>query len=186
MERKEMKEGPVIMDAEGMRRTLVRLSHEIEERCEGFGNVVLVGVKRGGEVIARRLQAIIAASGRGEVPCAGLDIAMTRDDLVSAFILPDAEKNDLGFSLDQKTVVLCDDVLHTGRSAVAGIEALFRLGRPAKIRLLVLVDRGGRELPVRADFVGKNVPTSREEYISVRSTELGQGGDALSITRREI
>ena len=175
---------PVIMNAEGMRRSIVRLSHEIEERNEGLANVALVGVKRGGEVVARRLQREFAASGLGEVPCAGLDIAMTRDDLVSAFILPDAEKNELGFSLDKKTVVLCDDVLHTGRSAVAGIEALFRLGRPAKIQLLVLVDRGGRELPVRADFVGKNVPTSKEEYISVQFAELGAAEDALTIIRR--
>ena len=175
---------PIVMNAEGMRRTIVRLSHEIEERNEGLEDVVLVGVKRGGEVLARRLQREIAASGRGEIPCAGLDIAMTRDDLVSAFILPDAEKNELGFPLDKKTVVLCDDVLHTGRSAVAGIEALFRLGRPAKIQLLVLVDRGGRELPVRADFVGKNVPTSKEEYISVHFTELGAAEDALTIIRR--
>ena len=81
-------------------------------------------------------------------------------------------------------MVLCDDVLHTGRSAVAGIEALFRLGRPAKIQLLVLVDRGGREVPVRADYVGKNVPTSKEEYIEVRFRELGAGEDSLTITRR--
>ncbi|HIY99752.1 MAG TPA: bifunctional pyr operon transcriptional regulator/uracil phosphoribosyltransferase PyrR [Firmicutes bacterium] len=175
---------PVIMNAEGMARTLRRLSHEIEERNEGFSGVVLVGVKRGGEVVARRLSAIISETGRGDVPCAGLDITMSRDDLVSAFILPEAEKNDLGFPLEGKTVVLCDDVLHTGRSAVAGIEALFRLGRPAKIQLLVLVDRGGRELPVRADYVGKNVPTSKEEYIEVHFTELGAGEDALTITRR--
>lgn len=175
---------PVIMNAEGMARTLRRLSHEIEERNEGFSGVVLVGVKRGGEVVARRLSAIISETRRGDVPCAGLDITMSRDDLVSAFILPEAEKNDLGFPLEGKTVVLCDDVLHTGRSAVAGIEALFRLGRPAKIQLLVLVDRGGRELPVRADYVGKNVPTSKEEYIEVHFTELGAGEDALTITRR--
>ncbi len=175
---------PVIMDADGMRRTLVRLSHEIEERNEGLKDVVLVGVKRGGEVVARRLAALIAAAGRGEIPCAGLDITMARDDLVSAFILPEAEKNDLGFSVEGKTVVLCDDVLHTGRSAVAGIEALFRIGRPARIQLLVLVDRGGREVPVRADYVGKNVPTSGEEYIEVELRELGGSDDRLTIVRR--
>ena len=130
------------------------------------------------------LRALFHAAGEN-VPCAGLDITMLRDDLVSAFILPDAEKNELGFSLEGKTVILCDDVLHTGRSAAAGIEALFRLGRPAKIRLLVLVDRGERELPVRADFVGKNVPTSKEEYIEVRFTERGSAEDALRIIRRE-
>ncbi len=179
-----MADSHVIMDAEGMRRTLVRLSHEIEERNEGLSDVVLVGVKRGGEVVARRLAAIIGGAGRGEVPCAGLDITMARDDLVSAFILPDAQRNELGFSLEGRTVVLCDDVLHTGRSAVAGIEALFRLGRPAKIQLLVLVDRGGREVPVRADYVGKNVPTSREEYIEVELRELGGSDDRLTIVRR--
>lgn len=174
----------VIMNADGLRRTLIRLSHEIEERNEGLENVVLVGVKRGGEIVARRILEYFKTAG-SELPCAGLDIGMTRDDLVSAFFVPSAEKNDLGFSLDGKTVVLCDDVLHTGRSAAAGIEALFRLGRPKSIQLLVLVDRGGRELPVRADYVGKNVPTSCAEYINVRFTELGSAEDSLTITGRE-
>lgn len=174
-----------IMDAMGLHRTIVRLSHEIEERNEGFHDVALVGVKRGGEIVARRIADYVMRSEGLALPCAGLDIGMTRDDLVSAFFLPDAEKNDLGFSLEGKTVILCDDVLHTGRSAVAGVEALFRLGRPRRIRLLVLVDRGGRELPVRADFVGKNVPTSKAEYVDVRFTELGAGEDALAITRRQ-
>ena len=175
---------PVIMDADGMRRTLVRLSHEIEEKNEGLENVALVGVKRGGEVVARRLAAIIEGAGRGCVPCAGLDITMARDDLVSAFILPEAEKNELGFSLDGKTVVLCDDVLHTGRSVRAAIEAIFDLGRPARISLLVLCDRGGREMPVSPDFVGKNVPSSRHEFIDVRLREI-EGEDSLGIRERE-
>lgn len=170
----------LILDEAGIRRTIVRLAHEIEERNEGLRNVVLLGVKRGGEVVARRLSAYFSAEGE-EVPCAGIDIGMTRDDLVSAFFVPEAERNDVGFSIDGKTVVLCDDVLHTGRSAAAGVEALFRLGRPAKVQLLVLVDRGGRELPVRADFVGKNVPTSKREYVCVHLKELGFADDALSI-----
>ncbi len=170
-----------IMDEAAIGRTVRRLAHEIEERCEGLRDVVLVGVKRGGEVVANRLAAYFASEGE-EVPCAGLDIGMTRDDLVSAFFVPDAGRNELGFSLVGKTVVLCDDVLHTGRSAAAGVEALFRLGRPQRILLLVLVDRGGRELPIRADFVGKNVPTSKSEYVSVRLTELGFERDSLAIT----
>ena len=105
---------------------------------------MLVGVKRGGEVVAERLKEEIAAAAGVTLPCAGLDIGMTRDDLVSAFFVPDAGVNELGFDITGKRVVLCDDVLHTGRSAVAGIEALFRLGRPERIELLVLVDRGGR------------------------------------------
>lgn len=172
----------VIMDGAGLRRTITRLSHEIEEKNEGFGNLVLVGVKRGGEVVARRIKNEIARA--EELPCAGIDIGITRDDLVSAFFVPAAERNELGFDITGKTVVLCDDVLHTGRSAVAAVEALFRLGRPEKIQLLVLVDRGGREVPVRADYVGKNVPTSKSEYIDVRFTELGAETDSLTIIRR--
>lgn len=174
---------PQIMDAAGLRRTIVRLSHEIIERNEGYENLVLVGVKRGGEIVAKRIQHEIAQS-EVLLPCAGIDIGMTRDDLVSAFFVPQAQRNELGFELTGKTVVLCDDVLHTGRSAVAAIEALFRLGRAEKLQLLVLVDRGGRELPVRADFVGKNVPTAKSEYIDVRFTELGAKEDSLSVIRR--
>ncbi len=176
---------PVIMDGKGLHRTVVRLSHEIEERNEGFHDVVLIGVKRGGEVVARRIAEYVMRTEGLALPCAGIDISMTRDDLVSAFFVPEAERNEPGFSLEGKTVVLCDDILHTGRSAVAGVEAIFRLGRPAKVQLLVLIDRGGRELPVRADYVGKNVPTSRAEYIDVHFTELGSGEDTLTIVRRE-
>ncbi len=176
---------PVILDEMGLKRTLVRLSHEIEEKNEGLKDVVLVGVKRGGEIVAGRLQREIEAGTGIRLPTAGLDIGMTRDDLVSAFFVPDANVNELGFDITGKRVVLCDDVLHTGRSAAAGIEALFRLGRPRCIQLLVLVDRGGRELPVRADFVGKNVPTSRSEYVSVHFTELGAEKDELAVIGRK-
>lgn len=174
----------IIMDSAGLVRTIKRLSHEIVERNEGFENLVLVGVKRGGEVVAKRIQNEIARSEGILLPCAGIDIGMTRDDLVSAFFVPDAERNDPGFDITGKRVVLCDDILHTGRSAVAGIEALFRLGRAEKISLLVLIDRGGREVPVRADFVGKNVPTAKTEYIDVYFTELGAKEDQLAIVRR--
>ena len=170
---------PVILDEKGLKRTLVRLSHEIEEKNEGLDGVVLIGVKRGGEIVAERLKSELKSGTGVSVPAAGLDIGMTRDDLVSAFFVPDAGVNELGFDIS-----LCDDVLHTGRSAVAGIEALFRLGRPKCIELLVLVDRGGRELPVRADFVGKNVPTSRSEYVSVHFTELGAERDELAVIGR--
>ncbi len=172
----------VLSDGAGLRRMLVRLAHEIEERNEGLSDVALVGIKRGGEVTAQRICGVLASMGHA-VPCAGIDIGMTRDDLVSAFFVPDAAPNALGFDITDKTVVLCDDVLHTGRSAVAAIEALFALGRPRRIQLLVLVDRGGRELPVRADFVGKNVPTARSERIDVRFTELGAAEDALAIVK---
>lgn len=171
----------VIFDSDGLRRAVVRLAHEIEEKNKGLENLVLVGIKRGGEVVAQRIRAAIAQFSGAELPCAGLDIGMKRDDLVTGGILPDAQKNELGFSLDAKKVVLCDDVLYTGRSAVAAIETLFSLGRPQAIELLALVDRGGRQLPVRADFVGKNVPTSKREYVEVCFEELGAECDGFTI-----
>ena len=161
--------GATIMDATGLHRTVIRLSHEIGERNKGYQGVVLVGVTKNGTIIAKRIQSYIRDTEGYDLPCASFD--------------PDkAEK--LGFSIDQKTVVLCDDVLYTGRSAVKSVEALFELGNPAKIQLLVLVDRGGRQLPVRADFVGKNVPTSKEEFIEVSFAELGKA-DCFSIIRRK-
>lgn len=174
---------PVIMDSAGMHRTVIRLSHEIEERNEGLHDVVLVGIKRGGEILANRICNYFKKAEGVDVPCGGIDIGLTRDDLVSAFFVPEVVKNELGFDVAGKKVVLCDDVLHTGRSAVAAMEALFKLGRPDKIQLLALVDRGGRELPVRADFVGKNVPTSHAEYVRVKLKELGADEDGLTITR---
>ena len=118
--------------------------------------------------------------------CGGIDIGMTRDDLVSEYFVPDAVKNQLGFDITDKKVVLCDDILHTGRSAVAAIEAIFQLGRPRRIQLLVLIDRGGREVPVRADYVGRNVPTSRTEYVNVFLKELGAEEDSLSISKEKL
>ena len=160
----------IIMDADGMRRTFVRLAHEIDERDPG-AELALVGIRRGGEYVARRMQKCLSEVTGREVPCGGVDIGMQRDDLVSAYFLPEYTRNKLDFSVDGKTVILCDDVLHTGRTVRAAIEAVFRLGRPRAVRLLELVDRGGRELPVRADFVGKNVPTARSEYVKVYFAE---------------
>lgn len=175
----------VIMDAEQIRRTVIRLAHEIDERCNGLDGVAFVGVKRGGEAVARRICDVFRQSESRTVPCGGIDIGMTRDDLVSAFFVPDARQNELDFDLTDKTVILVDDVLHTGRSAVAGIEALFRLGRPKAIRFLALIDRGGRELPVLADFIGKTVPTSHAEYVDVQLSGAGDFNDSISIIRRD-
>ncbi len=172
-----------IMDGMSLHRTIIRLSHEVEERSEGLEGVVLVGVKRGGEVVANRIAEYFLKTEGIKVPCAGIDISMTRDDLQAHAILPDAVQNKLDFSISGKKVVLCDDVLHTGRSAVAAIEALFQLGRPKKIQLLVLIDRGGRELPVRADYVGRNVPTSHTEYVQVNLKEMGADEDSLAIVK---
>lgn len=175
----------VIMDKNGIRRMLLRLAHEIAERDEDLSGVVLVGIKRGGEFVAKRIQACLWESEGIEVPCGGVDIGMQRDDLVSAFFVPEYTENKLDFSVEGKTVVLCDDVLHTGRSVRAALETIFRLGRPRAIQLLELIDRGGRELPVRADFVGKNVPTARSESVEVYLTERGAAEDAIVIGREE-
>lgn len=174
----------VIMDAEGMKRTFLRLAHEVVER-DPPEDIVLVGIRRGGEYVARRMRKYLAEAAGVEVPCGGVDIGMERDDLVSAFFLPEYTGSAPDFSVEGKTVVLCDDVLHTGRTVRAAIEAVFRLGRPRAIRLLELVDRGGRELPVRADFVGKNVPTARSEYVKVRFIERGAAEDGIAVGKEE-
>ena len=174
----------VIMDANGTRRTLVRLAHEIAERDE-IGQVVLLGIKRGGEIVAERVRDCLYEAEGIRVPCGGIDIGMQRDDLVSAFFVPDYTENKLDFSVEGRIAVLCDDVLHTGRSVRAALETIFKLGRPKAIRLLELVDRGGRELPVRADFVGKNVPTSRSEYVEAYFTERGAAEDKIVIGKED-
>ncbi len=175
----------VIMDANGIRRTLVRLAHEIAERDGNLDEVVLVGIKRGGEIVAERIRDCLWEAEGINVPCGGIDIGMRRDDLVSAFFVPAYTENKLGFSVENKIVVLCDDVLRTGRSVRAAVETIFRIGRPQAIRLLELVDRGGRELPVRADFVGKNVPTARSEYVEAYFTELGAAEDKIVIGKED-
>lgn len=172
----------ILMDGASVARTLTRLSHEVVERCKGTEDVCIVGIRRGGEIVARRMRALIQKFTGADLPCAGIDIGMYRDDLVSGFFVPEATVNSLGFSVDGKRVVLCDDVLHTGRTVRAAIEALFDLGRPAEVLLLVLVDRGGREMPVSPDFVGKNIPAARSENIDVRLAEI-EGEDSIGIAR---
>ena len=174
----------ILMDGAAVARTLVRLSHEVVEKNKGTEGLCLLGIPRRGEIVARRIQALIKKFYGAEVPCAGIDIGIYRDDLVSGYFVPDASVNRLGFSVDGKKVVLCDDVLHTGRTVRAAIEAIFDLGRPAAVQLLVLVDRGGKEMPICADFVGKNIPSSSDESIDVMLAEI-EGVDSLGIRRME-
>lgn len=173
----------LIMYENAVKRTFSRLSNEILERVGSLENVVLLGIKRGGEIVAFRIAERLEQIEGVKVPCAGLDITMERDDLVSEFFVPDFTGNDIGFSVEGKTVVLCDDVLHTGRTVRAAIETIFSLGRPKKILLLEMIDRGGRQLPIRADFVGKNVPTSKNEKIDMRFKELGVPQDKVFIVK---
>lgn len=172
-----------IMDKNGIRRTCTRLSNEILERVGGLDDVVLLGIKRGGEIVAKRIANCLKELEGREIPCAGLDITLQRDDLVSDFFVPEYTGNEIGFEVTGKTVVLCDDVLYTGRSVRAAIETIFTLGRPKRILLLEMIDRGGRQLPIRADFVGKNVPTSKTEKIDMRFEELGAEEDEVLIVK---
>jgi pyrimidine operon attenuation protein/uracil phosphoribosyltransferase len=157
-----------LMDEAAMNRTLMRMAHEICEKNPGAEDLCLVGIRRRGEplaaIIARDIQKI---EGR-EIPCGGIDAHCYRDDLTQGCERPAREKPGLPFSVAGRLVILVDDVLYTGRTARAATEAVIACGRPRSIQLAVLVDRGHRELPIRADFVGKNIPTSRAEHIEVR------------------
>lgn len=160
-----------ILDETAMNRALMRISHEIAEKNKGVDNVVLVGIRRRGEPIARRIQANIRKIEELAVPCGSIDIRFYRDDLSPVTETPEVERTELPFDVTEKDVILVDDVLYTGRTARAAIEAIFSCGRPHSIQLAVLVDRGHRELPIRADFVGKNLPTSHTELVEVRLPE---------------
>jgi pyrimidine operon attenuation protein/uracil phosphoribosyltransferase len=160
----------IILDTPAITRALTRIAHEILERNKGTVDVVLVGVRRGGDYLARCLQTRIREIEGVEVPMGSIDITMYRDDLGSRGRLP-VGKTDIPFSLDDKHIVLVDDVLFTGRTIRAAMDALIDLGRPRSIQLAVLIDRGHRELPIRADFVGRNVPTARHEKILVQFNE---------------
>lgn len=160
-----------LMDEAALNRALMRISHEITEKNKGVENVVLVGIRRRGEPIAERIRDNIVKIEDFEVPCGSIDISFYRDDLTLKSEMPVVEKAELGFEVNDRDVVLVDDVLYTGRTARAAIEAVFSMGRPRSIQFAVLVDRGHRELPIRADYVGKNVPTSHTELIEVRLPE---------------
>lgn len=160
-----------LMDEAAMGRALMRISHEICEKNKGVDNVVIVGVKRRGEPIGNIIRDNIYKIENIEVPCGSVDISFYRDDLSLLSEAPIIKDSGLGVDVNDKDVVLVDDVLYTGRTARAAIEAVFAQGRPRTIQFAVLVDRGHRELPIRADFVGKNVPTSRSELIEVRLPE---------------
>src|SRR3954464_12590867 len=168
-----------IMAAEDVRRAVIRISHEIVEKQAGTSGLVLVGIQRRGVPIAHRLAAAIGEHEGVEIPVGALDIEFYRDDAQLGHS-PHVKGTDVGFDIEGTTVVLVDDVLYTGRTVRAAMDALREFGRPRAVRLAVLVDRGHRELPIRADHVGKNVPTSREELVSVRLEEI-DGEDAVDI-----
>jgi pyrimidine operon attenuation protein/uracil phosphoribosyltransferase len=172
----------VVLDHEEMRRMLVRIAHEIVERTGG-DDVAIVGIHRRGAVLGRRLHGLVSELVEGPVPLGAVDISFYRDDLsIRGADQPVVNATEIDFPIDSHTIVLVDDVLYTGRTVRAGIEALFDYGRPKRVQLAVLADRGHRELPFRPDYVGKNLPTARSERVEVRVEEL-DGREEVAIVR---
>ncbi len=160
---------PVVMDADRIARTLTRIAHEIVERNRGVEGLALVGVRTRGVHLARRLAQILKDITGQDVPNGALDITLYRDDLMRQVVGPQplVRRTEIPFSIDDRKILLVDDVLYTGRTTRAALDALIDFGRPLGIQLVVLVDRGHRELPIKADYVGKNLPTSAEESVQV-------------------
>ena len=170
----------VILTPEDIRRTLARIAHEIIERNKVIEHLILVGMRTRGVPLAKRLAANIKSFEGIEIPVGALDISLYRDDLSSLDLQPIVQRTDIPVNIDGKSIVLVDDVLYTGRSTRAAMDALIDLGRPRSIQLAVLVDRGHREMPIRADYVGKNIPSARHQDIQVRLVET-DGIDKVAI-----
>ena len=172
----------IIMTPEDIKRSLARIAHEIIERNKSTGHLVLVGMRTRGVPLANRLAAYMENPEGSKIPVGALDISLYRDDLSSLEQQPAVQRTDIPVDIDDKSIVLVDDVLYTGRSIRAAMDALIDLGRPRSIQLAVLVDRGHRELPIRADYVGKNIPSSRDEEIQVQLVET-DGTDGVVIIK---
>jgi len=175
-----IKEKAQILDKEGIRRSLTRIAHEIIERNKGIDNLVLIGIRRRGAPLAERLVERIREIEGFSIPVGILDITLYRDDLTTLARQPLVRSTEIPFPVSGKKVVLVDDVIYTGRTIRAAMDAVMDLGRPEVIQLAVLIDRGHRELPIRADYIGKNVPTSSKESVLVRLIEI-DGEDKVII-----
>src|SRR5882672_714634 len=173
---------PVVMDADRMGRTLTRIAHEILERNRGVEELALVGIRTRGVPLARRIARSIHEINGHEVPTGALDITLYRDDLMRHAVGPQplVRKTEIPFSIDGKLILLVDDVLYTGRTIRAALDALIDFGRPKAIQLVVLVDRGHRELPIKADYVGKNIPTASTQNVQVHLMEI-DGRDEVEV-----
>lgn len=176
-------EKTIIMDETAMRRALARIAHEIVEKNKGVEQLVLVGIRRRGGPMAERLARFIEEIEGIKVPVGILDITLYRDDLTTLSSQPELHRSEINFDITDKVVVLVDDVLYTGRTTRAALGALIDLGRPKRIQLAVLIDRGHRELPIKADYVGKNVPTSSREVVEVKVQEI-DGKEAVVIVEK--
>jgi len=178
---------PVVMDADRMQRSLTRIAHEIVERNGAIEQIAIVGIRERGVPLARRLARRLYEITGHEVPTGALDITLYRDDLMRHAVGPQplVRSTDILFDIDDRLILLVDDVLYTGRTIRAALDALIDFGRPKAIQLAVLIDRGHRELPIKADYVGKNVPTSRRESVQVRLEEVDGHDDVLIQTAGE-
>lgn len=174
----------IIMTRDDIRRTLARISHEIIEQNKTFDHLILVGMRTRGVPLARRLAANIETFEKSKIPVGALDISLYRDDLSSLEQQLVIQRTDIPASIDDKSIVLVDDVLFTGRSTRAAMDALIDLGRPRSIQLAVLIDRGHREMPIRPDYVGKNIPSSKHDEIKVQLAET-DGTDEVAIVRQD-
>src|SRR5205814_9995940 len=179
-----LREKAQLMSASEIERTLVRLVHEIIEKNNGASELGLVGIRRRGVPLAQRLGKMITRIEKTPVPVGTLDITLYRDDLSTLGPKPVVQKTEIGFPISGKNIILVDDVLYTGRTTRAALDALFREGRPKQVQLCVLIDRGHRELPVEAQFVGRRVQTTRDEIIEVQLRELDEAERVLLVERR--
>ena len=184
MEEKDMKVKKELVDKDGIRRALTRISHEIIEKNEGTEDLVIIGIRSRGVPMAERIADRISEFEGVEVPTGILDITLYRDDLSQVSNQPIIHQTEISFDITNKKVVLVDDVLFTGRTVRAALDALIDLGRPKSIQLAILVDRGHRELPIRPDYVGKNLPTAESEVVSV-NFEKTDGEDNVLLLERE-
>ena len=174
-----------VLDAAAIERALRRISHEIIERNPDLGSVVLAGIPSRGVEIARRLTAIIESLNGAVVPTGAIDVSMHRDDVGTRRELPRVQASTLPLPLEGKTVVIVDDVFFTGRTARAAMDAISSFGRPSRIQLAALIDRGHRELPIRVDYVGKNIPTAPGEEVRLRLQDVDGEPDAVWLVREE-
>lgn len=179
-----MQDKPKILDKDTINRSLMRIAHEILEKNKGTQGLCLIGIRNRGAYLAKRLGECICKIEGQEVPVGILDITLYRDDLALASGVPLVRKTEIDFDINNKNLILVDDVLYTGRTIRAALDALIDFGRPKTIQLAVLIDRGHRELPIRADYVGKNIPTSQSETVEVRLEEI-DSKDEVAVVEKE-
>ena len=180
-----MKEKAKILDKEALNRSIMRIAHEILEKNKGTQELCLIGIRNRGVFLAHRLAECIKKIENTDIPVGALDITLYRDDLTLISQQPVVHKTEIDFDINNKNVILVDDVLYTGRTIRAALDALIDFGRPKLIQLAVLVDRGHRELPVRADFVGKNIPTAKNETVEVRLSETDGKDEVIIVAKDE-